>query len=82
MANTSAHDTQGVDRAPQPAGRPARPGTFIAQVMAELRKVVRPTQRELITYTIVVLVFVMVIMAFVFGLDQVFTRLISLVFGG
>nr|WP_269813078.1 preprotein translocase subunit SecE [Ornithinimicrobium sediminis] len=54
----------------------------MAQVMAELRKVVRPTQRELITYTIVVMVFVSVIMAYVFGLDQVFTRLVGFVFGG
>ncbi|MGB3185344.1 MAG: preprotein translocase subunit SecE [Ornithinimicrobium sp.] len=60
---------------------PARPGSFVAQVMSELRKVVRPTQRELVTYTIVVLVFVSVIMAFVFGLDQIFQRLVELVFG-
>lgn len=82
MANTSARDTQGVDRTTPGAGGPARPGTFIAQVMAELRKVVRPTRRELITYTIVVLVFVAVVMAYVFGLDQVFQRLVAFVFGG
>jgi preprotein translocase subunit SecE len=83
VANSSAHDTQGVDRSRGGgSGLPARPGSFTAQVMAELRKVVRPTQRELITYTIVVMVFVSVIMAYVFGLDQVFTRLVSFVFGG
>ncbi|MGB3258089.1 MAG: preprotein translocase subunit SecE [Ornithinimicrobium sp.] len=60
---------------------PARPSSFVAQVLNELRKVVRPTQRELVTYTIVVLVFVSVIMAFVFGLDQIFQRLVELVFG-
>ncbi|MCE0486191.1 preprotein translocase subunit SecE [Ornithinimicrobium sediminis] len=81
MANSSAHDTQGVDRSGG-SGLPARPGSYMAQVMAELRKVVRPTQRELITYTIVVMVFVSVIMAYVFGLDQVFTRLVGFVFGG
>lgn len=82
MANSSANDTQGVDRSQAGSGLPARPGSFVAQVMAELRKVVRPTQRELITYTIVVMVFVSVIMAYVFGLDQVFTRVVGFVFGG
>ncbi|MGB3763883.1 MAG: preprotein translocase subunit SecE [Ornithinimicrobium sp.] len=79
MSNPSASDTQGVDRSR--SGLPARPSSFVAQVLNELRKVVRPTQRELVTYTIVVLVFVSVIMAFVFGLDQIFQRLVELVFG-
>ncbi len=82
MASSSANDTRGVDRSQAGSGLPARPGSFVAQVMAELRKVVRPTQRELITYTIVVMVFVSVIMAYVFGLDQVFTRVVGFVFGG
>lgn len=81
MANSSASDTHGVEKASTGAGKPARPGTFVAQVMAELRKVVPPTRRELITYTIVVMVFVAVIMAFVFGLDQLYHQLISFVFG-
>ncbi|HKJ11310.1 MAG TPA: preprotein translocase subunit SecE [Ornithinimicrobium sp.] len=80
MSNPSASDT-GVDRSRSGSGLPARPGSFVAQVMNELRKVVRPTQRELVTYTIVVLVFVCVIMAYVFGLDQVFQQLVGLVFG-
>jgi preprotein translocase subunit SecE len=79
---SSANDTQGVDRSRAGSGLPARPGSFVAQVMAELRKVVRPTQRELITYTIVVMVFVSVIMAYVFGMDQIFTRVVAFVFGG
>lgn len=56
-------------------------GTFVAQIIAELRKVVRPTQRELLTYTIVVLVFVAVMIALVFGLDQAFSALVALVLG-
>ncbi|MBA2696197.1 MAG: preprotein translocase subunit SecE [Ornithinimicrobium sp.] len=79
---SSANDTQGVDRSRAGSGLPARPGSFVAQVMAELRKVVRPTQRELITYTIVVMVFVSVIMAYIFGMDQIFTRVVGFVFGG
>lgn len=80
MANT-ARDTQGADRA-QGGGAPPRPATYAAQVMAELRKVVRPTQRELITYTIVVLVFVAAVMLYVVGLDAVFRAVVAFVFGG
>ena len=45
-------------------GKPQRPArsrassTFIRQVVAELRKVIWPTRKELVTYTSVVLVFV------------------------
>ena len=55
---------------------------FIKQVMDELRKVVTPTRRELIRYTLVVLVFVVIMMALVTGLDQVFGRLVAWVFAG
>jgi preprotein translocase subunit SecE len=55
---------------------------FLRQVLAELKKVVRPTRHELITYTSVVLVFVLAVMLFVSGLDLVFSRLVLWVFGG
>ncbi|GAA4870079.1 preprotein translocase subunit SecE [Serinicoccus chungangensis] len=77
----SARDTDGVARSQAGAGPGGRPATFVEQVMAELRKVVQPTRNELITYTIVVFVFVLVMMAFVFGLDQLFQWLVGLVFG-
>lgn len=80
MANP-ARDTEGVARSQPGPGQSARPATFVEQVMAELRKVVQPTRQELITYTIVVFVFVLVMMGFVFGLDQLFQWLIGLVFG-
>lgn len=54
---------------------------FIRQVIDEMRKVVYPTRDELTTYTIVVLVFLAVIMAYVNGLDWMFTRAIAWVFG-
>jgi len=57
-------------------------GLFISQIIDELRKVVRPTRHELLTYTSVVIVFVAVIMMFVFGLDTLFTKLVLWVFGG
>jgi preprotein translocase subunit SecE len=54
---------------------------FIRQVIAELRKVVTPTRRELVNYTIVVLVFVVIMMAIVTGLDTVFSLLVNFLFG-
>lgn len=57
-------------------------GLFLRQIIDELRKVVRPTRQEWITYTVVVIAFVVVIMLFVFGLDQLFSRLVSWTFGG
>ena len=55
--------------------------TFYRQVVAELRKVVYPTQEQLVTYFIVVLVFVLVIMTIVSLLDLGFGRLVFKVFG-
>ena len=57
------------------------PATFYRQVVAELRKVVWPTQQQLITYFLVVLVFVLVIMTIVSLLDLGFGRLVFKVFG-
>jgi preprotein translocase subunit SecE len=54
---------------------------FIRQVFGELRKVVTPTRRELINYTLVVLVFVVIMMGIVYGLDTVFSLLVNFLFG-
>ena len=56
--------------------------TFYRQVVAELRKVVYPTQEQLITYFIVVMVFVVFMMAFVSALDLAFGKLVFAVFTG
>lgn len=55
---------------------------FFRQVVAELRKVVRPTRDELVAYTSVVLVFVTVVMAYIGVLDFMFGRLVLWSFGG
>ena len=59
----------------------SRIALFIRQVVAELRKVIWPTRRELITYTWVVIVFVAIVTAIVGVYDLVFTRLVLQVFG-
>ena len=59
----------------------ARIALFIRQVVAELKKVVTPTRRELFTFTGVVLVFVLIMMGIVYGLDNLFTLLVNWAFG-
>ncbi|MCZ4536658.1 preprotein translocase subunit SecE [Gordonia sp. NPDC057258] len=54
---------------------------FLTQVVAELKKVIWPTRREMITYTIVVLVFVIVMTAFIAGLDLAFAKGVLWLFG-
>jgi preprotein translocase subunit SecE len=71
-------------RAGQPEvrlSRPARISLFYRQVVAELRKVIWPTRKELVTYTAVVIVFVTVMIAFVSLLDLGFSKLVLQVFG-
>ncbi|MDF1478001.1 preprotein translocase subunit SecE [Leifsonia sp. H3M29-4] len=59
----------------------ARMALFVRQVIGELRKVVTPTRRELLSYTGVVLVFVVIMMAIVSGLDFGFSALVNFLFG-
>jgi preprotein translocase subunit SecE len=54
---------------------------FLREVVAELRKVIWPGRRELITYTTVVIVFVAFIVALVSGLDLLFAKGVIAVFG-
>ncbi len=54
---------------------------FLKQVVAELRKVIWPTRSELITYTTVALIFVVVMMAFVAVLDLAFAKAVLEIFG-
>jgi preprotein translocase subunit SecE len=90
VTETSTADARGSGRARRDAPRRGNPvsrffgsiALFVSQIIDELRKVVRPTRHELVTYTSVVIVFVGVIMMFVFGLDTLFTKLVLWVFGG
>jgi preprotein translocase SecE subunit len=53
---------------------------FLKEVRQELKKVIWPTRRELATYTVVVLVTVIVMTSYVFGLDVVFSKFVLNVF--
>ncbi len=53
---------------------------FFRQVLAELGKVTKPTRKELINYTGVVLAFVAVVMAIISALDWIFYNVVTFVF--
>ena len=59
----------------------ARMGLYYRQVVAELRKVIWPTRKELVSYTWVVLIFVTVMIAFVSLCDWGFSKAILKIFG-
>lgn len=72
-----------------PAPRKRNPGekrtslfTFYRQIVAELKKVVWPTQKQLTTYFIVVLFFVLIMMAIVSLLDLGLGKLFFEIFNG
>jgi preprotein translocase subunit SecE len=56
-------------------------GQFLREVRAELRKVAWPSRKEVTSYTIVVLIAVILITLFVFALDQAFGQFVFWVFG-
>ena len=58
-----------------------KPREFIKEVIAELRKVAWPSRQEVVAYTIVVLVSVVVIATIIFGMDFVFSKAILNLFG-
>ena len=63
------------------SGPLARLARFAREVVAELTKVIWPTRSDLITYTIVVIIFVAIMIAIVAGLDIGFARAVVAVFG-
>ncbi|MEC3919524.1 preprotein translocase subunit SecE [Nocardia sp. CDC160] len=54
---------------------------FLREVIAELRKVIWPNRKQMVTYTSVVLVFVIFVIAFISGLDVAFIKGVSWLFG-
>jgi preprotein translocase subunit SecE len=59
----------------------ARLVRYLREVVAELRKVIWPTRKDLVTYTVVVLVFVSFMVALVALLDYAFAKGVFAVFG-
>lgn len=84
-----------VDKAADAKGRPTRTRDakvtrqglisrlfrFFREVVAELRKVIWPTRKQMITYTAVVLVFVAFMVALIAGLDILLAEGVLYLFG-
>lgn len=68
------------ERRPSDGGRTGL-GLFFRQVIAELRKVIWPTRDQLVTYFMVVLVFVLFMIGFVSLLDFAFNKAAFQIFG-
>jgi len=54
---------------------------YLKQVIAELRKVIWPNRKQMISYTTVVLVFLAFMVALIGGVDLGLAKLVTLVFG-
>ena len=54
---------------------------YLKQVVAELRKVIWPNRKQMVSYTTVVLVFLAFMVALIGGVDLGLAKLVSLVFG-
>ena len=73
-------------RTESPSARPDRsrggaPTRFVRESVSEMRKVLWPSRSELVTYSIVVIVFVVIMVAIVAGLDIGFAKLVLVLFG-
>ncbi|MDP9233949.1 MAG: preprotein translocase subunit SecE [Actinomycetota bacterium] len=70
----------------KPPGAPTKkqrtkPRAFVREVGEELRKVAWPTRPEVVAYSVVVLVSVIIIGAMIYVMDSVFTKAVSALFG-
>ena len=56
------------------------PGQFIGEVRSELKKVAWPTRPEVMNYTVVVLITLVVMTALTFGFDFIFAKSVLFLF--
>ncbi|MDV8001306.1 preprotein translocase subunit SecE [Rhodococcus sp. IEGM 1408] len=80
-------DTTVADRVRTDADKPedtrsnrTNPFQYVGQVVEELRKVIWPTRNQMVTYTIVVFLFLIFMTALVSGVDFGAGKLVELVF--
>ena len=55
--------------------------TYLKQVVAEMRKVIWPNRKQMVSYTAVVLVFLVLMVALISVVDLGLARLVLLIFG-
>jgi len=79
---TTTTRTENVSPRPSSGGgRGGKPVRVVRESVSEMRKVLWPSRSELITYAIVVIVFVVVMVSIVAGLDIGFAKLVLSLFG-
>jgi preprotein translocase subunit SecE len=76
----TATRTEAASSRPAGSGGP-KPVRFVKESISEMRKVLWPSRHELVTYSIVVIVFVVIMVSLVAGLDVGFAKLVLQVFG-
>jgi preprotein translocase subunit SecE len=69
---------------PRPAPRPVKertsPRQYLREVRGELRKVAWPTKEEVVRYSVIVLITVVALTAFIFALDWAFGKFVFYLF--
>lgn len=86
-ARSGSTPAKGVATQPRDAGRTvkvnvfARLSRFLREVIGELRKVIWPARNQMVTYTIVVIVFVVFMVALTAGFDVLFAKVVLAIFG-
>lgn len=86
-ARAGSTPAKGVATKPRDTGRVTRVGMFtrlrrfLREVVAELRKVIWPARNQMVTYTIVVIVFVVFMVALTAGFDVLFAKGVLAIFG-
>ncbi|HEX2241533.1 MAG TPA: preprotein translocase subunit SecE [Actinomycetota bacterium] len=58
-----------------------KPRQFVKEVIAELRKVAWPSRPEVVAYSVVVLISLIIVATLIFGMDFVFTKAVLGLFG-
>jgi preprotein translocase subunit SecE len=53
---------------------------YLEDVRKEMKKVSWPSQEELVDYTIVVVVFTIILAAFIFGVDHVYSTVLEAIY--
>lgn len=72
-ATTTTSSSYEAKRAPRTSPEDEKPGggavSFLPEVVSEMRKVIWPTARQMVVYTLVVFAFLIVVTALVSGVD-------------
>ncbi len=69
------------DRGPRRGNIFVRIARYLREVVSEMRKVIWPTRKEMITYSIVVVLFLVFMIAMTWGLDLGFAKAVLAIFG-